>query len=534
MIYARYSPALILLCVIAFSLGGQTAALAADREPAPEEGARAEPGMVEERPMTLEECIAAALANNISLLNKKLSVFAASEDVNTARSEFDPAFFGGVGVFDLEDYPTMPVRDKFQETQGHAITGGMTGKCIFGTRYTINIGDVKTDLNILGMPVNPTEVADFAIELRQPLWRGWGKTYNLANLIVARVQVKIGARMLEAAKLDVAINVVNTYWGLVLAREELAVAREHYKRAEDLLRITTERVNVGELAPVERTRAEAGLAARENLIFVLENAIASTEDLLKFLISPSENPADWDFTIIPTDEPTLADFDVDLAVSLKMAVDRRPELKGAELGLKAAEIIVKKASDDRKPQVDLTARYTAYGTDGNLGNALDRLNKAEQTSVELGIELSYPLGNRYAKSLYAKARLARDSAFLAYRTTRNAIIMDVRGAARDIESAKKRIEANRKAVTVAEEVLRAEQARFDAQLSTNFEVLRTQDDLADAEKQLLQAIIEYNLAVVALKRADGSLLSEIEKLEESGPAESDSDAEEDADGDAGS
>ena len=54
---------------------------------------------------------------------------------------------------------------------------------------------------------------------------------------------------------------------------------------------------------------------------------------------------------------------------------------------------------------------------------------------------------------------------------------------------------------MAQEQLDGENKRFEAGLSTNFEVLRFQRDLAENEVSELRAMLDYQLALTALDKA---------------------------------
>jgi outer membrane protein TolC len=59
---------------------------------------------------------------------------------------------------------------------------------------------------------------------------------------------------------------------------------------------------------------------------------------------------------------------------------------------------------------------------------------------------------------------------------------------------------------LAEETLAAEEKKLEVGLSTNYMVLQLQRDLADAKSAELQALIEYNLSLAALEKAQGTTL----------------------------
>ena len=92
------------------------------------------------------------------------------------------------------------------------------------------------------------------------------------------------------------------------------------------------------------------------------------------------------------------------------------------------------------------------------------------------------------------------------------IIVDVRNAYEEIQTQKKRLEAAKLALQLSEEQLSGENKRFESGLSTNFEVLRFQRDLAQARVQELRALIDYQLALTALEKAMYTIVDDNEIL----------------------
>ena len=82
----------------------------------------------------------------------------------------------------------------------------------------------------------------------------------------------------------------------------------------------------------------------------------------------------------------------------------------------------------------------------------------------------------------------------------------MRTAARNVESGSKRVAAARANVDLQRKKLEAEQKKFENGMSTSFEVLTFQNDLADAELAEIRAILDYTKALAELERAKGTLL----------------------------
>jgi outer membrane protein TolC len=89
---------------------------------------------------------------------------------------------------------------------------------------------------------------------------------------------------------------------------------------------------------------------------------------------------------------------------------------------------------------------------------------------------------------------------------RQGIILEVRDAARNLESAQEGIEAAERQRIASQEQLRAERIRLEQGESTPFDVLLRERDLVDAEVNKIDALRVYRNSVTDLDRRQGTIL----------------------------
>ena len=89
---------------------------------------------------------------------------------------------------------------------------------------------------------------------------------------------------------------------------------------------------------------------------------------------------------------------------------------------------------------------------------------------------------------------------------RQAIDLEVRSAVRDVEVQLRRVELARQSMELAERKLEIERIKLNAGLSSNFRLVRFEDDLVRAQNNELGAIIAYLNALTALDLALGTTL----------------------------
>ena len=80
------------------------------------------------------------------------------------------------------------------------------------------------------------------------------------------------------------------------------------------------------------------------------------------------------------------------------------------------------------------------------------------------------------------------------------IILEVRESIRQLRTDLKRVQASRISKRLAEKKLKAEEKKFEVGLSTSFNVLEFQEDLAKEQSNEIKAIIDYNQSKVRFRR----------------------------------
>jgi outer membrane protein TolC len=145
---------------------------------------------------------------------------------------------------------------------------------------------------------------------------------------------------------------------------------------------------------------------------------------------------------------------------------------------------------------------TVSGTENtSFGTVLGQVFKADFPTWQVGIAMSYPIGKSAEEANLARARIERDQAEARLRDAELGAVREVRDAALRVEQNRQRIDTAQLGRELAEQRLDAEQKRFEVGMSTSFLVIQAQRDLAVARNNELQASLDYQLALVALQRA---------------------------------
>jgi len=497
--------------------------------PATDEGVR----------LSLRDAIALALANNVDL------------DVSIASNE--QGFYGVIqqkGIFDPLAFASLSVADQQQpqatvlgggtstETKTYVGNVGVSQLIPWGGDFTLGFNNTKTDTNNTFYLINPSYDSSLFLALKQPLLRNFGRDVTTRFIRIAKNNEAIDNQTYLQTLQTGITTVEQAYWDLVYARANLQVKKESRDLAQELYRITKIKIDVGSQAPIDIVQTEAGVAQRELDIITANQAVGDSEDRLKRLLNFA-TAGRWNDRIIPTDEVRVETVPVDVNAGVEEAMDVRPEVRSAIFQASNARINYDFAHNQLLPQVDLTGQYgyaglggpfhvldannnpTGVVIPGDYNDALTQIGNRDFHNWSVGLNISFPILNRTAKGAEGVARWSLQGSLAVLEQVRQNVTVEVRNAARAIETARESIVASAKSRELQERNVDADKKKYDNGLVTAFEVLSVQNDLATARSAELQALTQYRDAMVAYHRAIGDILAwkdvQVEGLEAAAP-----------------
>jgi outer membrane protein TolC len=154
----------------------------------------------------------------------------------------------------------------------------------------------------------------------------------------------------------------------------------------------------------------------------------------------------------------------------------------------------------------LTGSVFSTGVGTSYGSNMSEMGSGDFVSYSVGVVLTVPLGNRGPEASYIKAKLTADQARTSLKNLELQITQQVREGVRRLEADAKRVDATRAARVLAEEQLRVEQRRLEAGVTTTFNVLSFQRDLAAAQANEIRAIADYYNSLANLDKVRGTVL----------------------------
>ena len=461
-------------------------------------------------PLPLRDAILQALRQNLDLLIEGYNPKARTQEVTREDAAFDPAAFAELTFSETKTPSASTVGGftAFSPSERETETGnvGVRKRFTLGTQLELSFNNDRTDFNSASQVVNPGYRTDLTLSLTQPLLKNFGFEANETPLRLAQGNLTIAQALLAQRVQTVVAQVEAAYWDLIFAIDDLEARRRSLRLAEAVVRLNQARVRAGVAAPVEVTQAEATRAARVVDIITGEKAVRDAEDGLKRAMNFGLAPGEPEFTIQPTDQPTVLGGPVPLEESLKAARERRPEVLQAQEQVRNQELNYRFTRNQLLPTLDLVGKIGTNGLGSTFNEDFDRAATGSFPTVEVGLLFEYPLGNRAARSDAERARLLLEQARTSLRNVDQQVSVEVREAVRQVRATLERIEATRRARELAAEQLRIEERRLEAGVSTTFQVLQFQDDLTRAEANAIRATTDYRKAIAAIDRVTAATL----------------------------
>lgn len=469
--------------------------------------------------LSLDDAIGLALANNQDLnvsvneaeasrfvVLQNLGIFDPLASLSATRSHSeDPSSSELAGA-------AVDIRDSFN------VNASVSQLLPTGGRFSLGFDTTRVSTNSTFFFVNPSYTSGLTVSASQPLLRNFGR--DATTWLIKTARNTRDARYQDFVRdVQATVNAVEqAYWDLVYALANLEVKKESKLISTDLNRITRIRIDVGSLAPIDIVQTEVGIATAEQEIIIAEDQIGDAQDRLKRLLNVE--PGRWSTPIVPTDEVRVAETKVQPEEGTTAALNRRPELIAANATLDSQRLRYEFYGNQTRPQLDLVGSYGYTGLAGtfvdpdtglvvqrsSFGDSVSRVADADFPNWTVGLVFSYPIGNRTARGRYGEAKYLLEASKASYTALKQNVLVEVRDAARAIDTASRSIAAAQKARELAERNLDAERKKFDNGMTTSFQVTEIQRDLSLARTNELQALAVYRKALSAYHYAIADIL----------------------------
>lgn len=488
--------------------------------------------------LSLQEAVRMALENNL-----QIEIEGYTEEINKelmygSKGFYDPIFNFAVG-WNSSERPTTSVLDAGSSVRttiskrwnyNSSLSQNIRGGGNVGLQFNTNSQSTNSSFSY----INPSYNSTLNLNFTQPLWRGFRHTTPDRQMKLYNLDSKINESQFKQTVADTINQVQAQYWELAYAIENHETRRQSLQLALVQLNDNRKRVDIGVLAPIEITSSRAEAATRSQEMIASEVSITNAQNALKGYLSPDKDDPLWGRVIIPTEKPELREVNLTLDEAVETALRKRPELEQITYQVAQNEVDRAYYKNQGKPDVSFTAGLTSQGTSGKVwttgssgglpgvvpipvldhpfygeyGKAWSQVYGFDYLTYNFGLSVEIPLWNRSNKAQLAQLAISDRRYQTQVRNVQQSVIVEVRNAFQNIVTQRESMDAARVARELSEEQVNGVTKRFEAGLSTNFEVLQYQRDLANARVNELRAMIDYQLALASLQAATFTLVDD--------------------------
>ncbi len=472
--------------------------------------------------ISLNEAIQLALRNNTSVKIEKINESIASDRILLAETAFD---YQVRASYRYESLDRPQNRQDLVATGGgdlllnepriflernHRFDSGIGRKTKYGsdielgTRWSRLDNTLNRDLT--SSLFSPEYTTFTGLTLTQPLLRDFGREVNTAAIEIARTDSQIASLNWMGEVQATVAGVVKRYVELAAAYRGLAVRDQAIGLAEKLVDDNKARRDEGKMTDIDVQEAEVAVSIREEERISAETEYFERLNGLRLLINPVENPTRGGLLVPITPFKTSVPQLPARKTLTAMAKDNRGDYMVARLELDREQRRVNYAKNQTKPRVDLLASAGVYGLDEDIGGTYGEAYSGQGPEWSVGVQISFPIGNRQAKQQLAIARQQVAQTKLREAQLDLVVELELETVLNRIETAAKRLATVGKTTKLANSFLDLESQRMNEGKSTSFQVLEKQTDLFAARTRELIAGADLQRSIVDLWVVTGTLL----------------------------
>ncbi len=318
----------------------------------------------------------------------------------------------------------------------------------------------------------------------------WGRYRSLQMAGLASADAARFDR--DALAISIAASTANTYFGMMAAKDRIALQQENIRLASHILDAIKARVSVGTASALDIAEQESVVASQKAAVPALEQQVAQGRNQLAILLGrPPEGFTIKGTSLKPITVPELA---AGMPSSLLL---RRPDIARAEADLRTAEANVEAARAAYLPSFDLTLKG------GNESRTLENMLRPEAAFASALGGVTAPIfdgGSLDASFNQQSGRRAeliagyRKAIVSAYGDIENALIA-VKQSRLQEELQRAVVEASRRAYTISEERLRAGTIDIVTLLTVQQNLFQAEEALIQSRLNRLQSAISFVQAI---------------------------------------
>jgi outer membrane protein TolC len=414
--------------------------------------------------LTIDQAIAASLANNYDILLSRNDSLLAALDYSYANYAFFP---------------------RLNASAGYNLTNN-------NSKQVLADGSKKERDNIKSNNLNSS------VNLNWTLFDGL-KMFSTRKRLGKLVE--LGELQVKNQVITTVSDVMKTYYDLVRQQQQLKAIEELIKLNEERMTLAQYKFDIGTGAKPDVLQAQIDLNAQKSAYLTQQTSILKTKELLNQLLSI---PVDTDFSVLDT-IPITTSLLLDSIQNGLTGVN--PQLLLIQKELDIANLSLQERKAERFPTVTFNSAYNFNRTDNkSVINPFQPLFN-QNRGLNYGFTATIPIFNGYnTRRLIQAAELDIEYQQLQYKRSLASINTSITNAYKDYDLSKRTLLLEEENILLVRENLFIASERYRLGISTFLEMREAERSLEDANTRLIQARYNTKIAEIELLRLRGDLV----------------------------
>lgn len=427
------------------------------------------PLFTQERPLSLNDAMKYALANNPAFRSTAVEERIGEEKVTEALNAYYPKLTGGIDARYNTQLATQVIPARiFNPT---APEGSFTN-AQFGTNWNAT---ASLDLNVPLLDLSAG-----------------------ANVDYAKAAQKLASANTLRSKNTLKIAVARAYYTVLLNQEKLRQAEANFTRNTNFYNDAETRFQNANGLKTDRNTAYLNASNADLQRRKAHDAVTVSLANLVLQLGYDGNPAELQLTdkltTLIANDSTFANASADAAFEGRS--DTRTEIAQREMNLQSIE----RAKKQNLPTI------SGYGFLGTQGFTND-LAKLEFFPLSyLGVRVSVPLSDWFTRAPQLQQQaLQLDKSENTLRSLRQTIRYELQNAQTTLQNSLRTAKIQQQNIAIAEEVVATTTSRFKQGQATQQDVLNAESTLRETQTNYLQALYDFLVAKLDWEKANGIL-----------------------------
>lgn len=341
---------------------------------------------------TLDDCIAYAMANNISLQKATLQRRSAQEDVLQSKSALLPS----LDFSTSHNISYSPWQDDGKSTVANGYVESSVNKVYYNGSYSLGAN-----------------------------WTVWNGGKNTNTIKLNKLTEQQAALDSATTAIGIEEQIVQLYIQILYSAEAIEVNKQSLEASKKNEERGKAMLEVGSMSKADVAQLTAQRAQDEYNIVSAESSLRNYKRQLKQLLEITETDEFDVYIPSYTDKQAMADIPA-LADVYAAALDNRPEIKSNKLAIESSDLSIKIAKAGRMPTIGISASV------GTNTTTMSKTAWGSQLKTNFdagaGVSLSLPLfDNRSTKTAINKAMISRQTSMLELREIEKNLYSTIEG-----------------------------------------------------------------------------------------------------------